>query len=142
MKKITFFLVFLLSMSAIFAQVTRDKVIVEIGTGTWCQYCPGAAMGADDLIENGWPCAIIENHNGDIFANNYSNARNTFYGVPGFPTAYFDGGNAVVGGNHTQSMYPSYWPKVQARMNIPSPVTIDVYGTHTGLAYNVTVTVN
>ncbi len=141
MKKFTFLLVCLLSVSALMAQVTRDKVIVEIGTGTWCQYCPGAAMGADDLIENGWPCAIIENHNGDIFANNYSNARNSFYGITGYPTAFFDGGSPVVGGSHTESMYSSYWPRVQTRMNIPSPVTIEVYGTHTGLTYNVSVTV-
>jgi len=141
MKKFTFLLICLLSLSALVAQVPRDKVVVEVGTGTWCQYCPGAAMGIDDLIENGWPVAAIENHNGDAFANTYSNARNSFYGVPGYPTAYFDGGNSVVGGSHTQSMYSSYWPKVQQRMNIPSPVTINVWGSHTNLTYNVTVTV-
>lgn len=141
MKKFTFLFICLLSISAVFAQVTRDQVVVEVGTGTWCTYCPGAAMGIDDLIENGWPVAAIENHNGDPFANQYSNARNSFYGVPGFPTAYFDGGNSVVGGSHTASMYPYYWPKVQQRMAVPSPVTIDVWGSHTGLTYNVTVTV-
>lgn len=141
MKKVTFILAFLLAASAIFAQVTRDKVVVEVGTGTWCTYCPGAAMGIDDLIANGWPVAAVENHNGDPFANNYSNARNTFYNISGYPTAVFDGGNAVVGGSHTQSMYSSYWPKVQQRMAVPSPVTIEVWGSHTGLTYNVTVTV-
>jgi PKD repeat protein len=141
MKKNYLLLICLFSLSAVIAQVPRDKVIVEVGTGTWCTYCPGAAMGVDDLIEEGWPVAAIENHNDDPFANQYSNARNSFYGVPGFPTAYFDGGNSVVGGSHTQSMYPSYWPKVQQRMNVPSPVTLDVWGSHTGLTYNVTVTV-
>ena len=33
--------------------VPREMVVMEIGTGTWCTYCPGAAMGADDLLENG-----------------------------------------------------------------------------------------
>jgi PKD repeat protein len=141
MKKLTFLFICLLCVSAVFAQVTRDKVVVEVGTGTWCQYCPGAAMGVDDLIENGWPVAAIENHNGDIFANQYSNARNTYYGVPGFPTAYFDGGSAVVGGSHSESMYASYWPKVQQRMAVPSPVTIEVWGNHTGQTYNVVVKV-
>jgi PKD repeat protein len=125
----------------LFAQVTRDKVIVEVGTGTWCQYCPGAAMGVDDLITNGWPVAAIENHNGDAFANNYSNARNSYYGISGYPTATFDGLNPYVGGSHTASMYSSYFPRVQARMNVPSPVTISIWGTHTGLTYNVTVRV-
>ena len=95
MKKFTLLFIFMLSLSTVFAQVERDKVIVEVGTGTWCTYCPGAAMGVDDLIEEGWPVAAIENHNDDPFANVYSNARNSFYGVSGFPTAYFDGGNAV-----------------------------------------------
>ena len=141
MKKFTFLFICLLSLTTVFAQVPRDKVIVEVGTGTWCTYCPGAAMGIDDLIEEGWPVAAIENHNDDQFDNVYSNARNSFYGVPGFPTAYFDGGSSVVGGSHTESMYPSYWPKVQQKMNIPSPVTLSVWGSHTGLTYNVTVTV-
>jgi PKD repeat protein len=145
MKKFTFLFICLLSFSAVFAQVTRDKVVVEVGTGTWCQYCPGAAMGVDDLIENGWPVAAIENHNNtggsDPFANVYSNARNSFYGITGYPTAFFDGGLSMVGGNHTQSMYPSYWPRVQTRMGVPSEVTIGVTGSHTGLDYNVAVTV-
>ncbi|MEA3444251.1 MAG: hypothetical protein U9R19_05930, partial [Bacteroidota bacterium] len=29
--------------------VDRNLVLYEINTGTWCGYCPGAAMGADDL---------------------------------------------------------------------------------------------
>jgi hypothetical protein len=141
MKKITLLLICLFAVAAVMAQVPRDKVVVEVGTGTWCTYCPGAAMGVDDLIEYGWPVATIENHNGDPFANVYSNARNSYYGISGFPTAFFDGGNSVVGGSHTESMYPSYLPKVQQRMAVPSPVTLAVWGTHTGLTYNVTVTV-
>jgi len=116
------------------AQVPRDKVVVEIGTGTWCQYCPGSAMGADELIANGYEVAIIEYHNGDDYTNTYSNSRNSYYGVPGFPTAYFDGGNAVVGGSATESMFPNYYPKVNARMAIQSSFTIDVEGTHTCLS--------
>jgi PKD repeat protein len=141
MKRVTLIFICFIAVSMTFAQVPRDKVVVEVGTGTWCTYCPGAAMGVDDLIANGWPVAAVENHNGDPFANNYSNARNTFYNVSGYPTAFFDGGNSVVGGSHTQSMYSSYWPKVQQRMNIPSPVTIAVTGSHTGLSYNINVTV-
>lgn len=114
-------------------QVPRDKVVVEIGTGTWCQYCPGAAMGADDLIANGFQVAIIEYHNNDDYYNTYSNARNNYYGVPGFPTAYFDGLNAVVGGSHTQSMFPQYSVKVNQRMAVQSSFTIAVEGTHTCL---------
>ena len=112
--------------------ITRNLVVIEIGTGTWCTYCPGAAMGADDLVENGHPVAIVENHNGDSYANTYSNARNSYYGVPGYPTAYFDGLNAEVGGSHTNSMYGSYLPKVNARMGVLTPFDIDFTFTDNG----------
>jgi hypothetical protein len=102
--------VLLVSLMTVAQQVPRNMVVVEIGTGTWCQYCPGAAMGADDLSANGDPVAIIENHNGDPFANTYSNTRNSYYSISGYPTAMFDGLNAVPGGSNTQTMYPYYLP--------------------------------
>jgi hypothetical protein len=107
--------------------VPRDMCIVEIGTGTWCQYCPGASMAADDLDSNNIHAAIIENHNGDPYATTDSNARNTYYGITGYPTGWFDGLNPVVGGNHTTSMYTSYLPKVNARLATASDFTL--YGT-------------
>jgi hypothetical protein len=130
-------LILLVSFVSLFShaqQVPRELVVVEIGTGTWCPYCPGAAMGAEDLIENGYDVAIIKYHNGDDYTNTYSNARNSYYGVPGFPTAYFDGGNSVVGGSSTESMFPYYYPKVNARMAIQSSFTIEATGTHTCLS--------
>ena len=96
-------------------------------------------MGADDLIANGKQVAVIENHNGDSYANPYSNARNSYYGITGYPTAYFDGGNAVVGGDHTQSMYNYYLPKYNQRIVINSSFTIQLYGTNAGNNYNVIV---
>jgi len=135
MKKQLFTLISisLITLMSVAQQVPRNLVVVEIGTGTWCQYCPGAAMGADDLIANGYDVAIIENHNGDDYDNTYSNARNSYYGVPGFPTAYFDGLNAVVGGSHTESMFPQYSVKVNQRMAVQSSFTIALEGTHTCL---------
>jgi len=136
--------VLILSLLAVFCwlgAVPRDMCVVEIGTGTWCQYCPGAAMGADDLVENHKRAAIVEYHNGDNYTNDYSNARNTYYGITGFPTAFFDGLNASVGGSHTASMYGNYLPKVNARLNVPSNFTITATGTNNGLVWNVAVTV-
>ena len=117
----------------------REMVILEIGTGTWCTYCPGAAMGADDLIDNGKNVAVIENHNGDDYANDYSNARNSYYGISGYPTAIFDGLEKVVGGNHTTSMYPTYLPIYEARAAIRSAFSVQLYGENTsGNHYDVT----
>ena len=119
MKKALLSIVFTMATIFLMAQTApREMVVVEVGTGTWCQYCPGAAMGVDDLLANGKKVAVVENHNGDSYANNYSNARNTLYGISGFPTATFDGNQAVVGGNHTSSMYSSYLPKYNAAIAI------------------------
>jgi hypothetical protein len=41
---------------------SKQQVMLEIGTGTGCQYCPGAAMGAEDLITNGDSVTVVEYH--------------------------------------------------------------------------------
>jgi hypothetical protein len=113
-------------------EVARNMVVVEIGTGTWTSYCVGSAMGADELVANGKSVAIIQNHNTDTYANTYSNLRNSYYGIAGYPTAIFDGGSKVVGGNSTSSMYPNYLAKYDLAIKIKSPVQIDYTVTRTG----------
>ncbi|MCP4581083.1 MAG: T9SS type A sorting domain-containing protein [candidate division Zixibacteria bacterium] len=120
----------------------REMVLLEIGTGTWCTYCPGAAMGAEDMVDFGHDVAVVEYHNGDPFANVYSNARNTYYGISGFPTAVFDGVEKVVGGSHDQSMYSTYLPIYEERKPINSAFTIDIHGENEGNNYDLTVLVN
>lgn len=123
-------------------QVPRQMVVVEIATGAWCQYCPGAAMGADDLIANGHNCAIIENHNGDVFAYAGSDSRNTYYAVTGYPTAKFDGVGTYVGGSATASMYSNYVPLVNQRNAVLSSFHIDIAGSNIGNNYNINLNVN
>jgi hypothetical protein len=142
MKRLTAILIFSCLLLTALHSVPRDKVIVEIATGTWCQYCPGAAMGADDLVNNGYDVAIIENHGGDTFATTASNARNDYYSASGFPTAWFDGGNAAVGGSHTVSQYNNYLPRVNARLAIPSHFTIEAAGQEVNGVYSATVILN
>ncbi len=123
-------------------QIPRDKVLVEIGTGTWCQYCPGAAMGADELVSNGQDVVIIENHNGDSYTNTASNARNSYYSISGYPTAVFDGGAAYVGGSNTTSLYPQYLQRYNQKINIPTSFSMDIEGTSSGFVdFNVNVTI-
>ena len=143
MKKLFIFLITLLTVVLVNAQsIQRTMVIQEIGTGTWCQYCPGAAMGADDLIANGCAVAVIEYHNGDGFTNAASNARISYYGISGFPTAFFDGTLSYVGGSNTQSMYPQYLPLYNQRHAIQSPLSIDIAGTNSGSTYNLTLSLH
>lgn len=141
MKKL-FTLILTISVLIAFSQqVSREEVVLEIGTGTWCPYCPGAAMGADDLIAAGHDVAVIEYHDGDSFENTDGAARINYYNITGFPTAFFDGVLNYVGGSSSQSMYNNYLPLYQQRIVVPSDFTMEVYGENSGLNYNVSVMV-
>ncbi len=121
----------------------KQYVLLEIATGTWCQYCPGAAMGADDLVENGQEVAVVENHNGDTYAYTASNARNSYYIISGFPTAIFDGIKRLVGGDHSVSLYTSYLPIYESDYAVKTAFGITISdGYSSGNSYNLSVTVD
>ncbi|HNT52598.1 MAG TPA: FlgD immunoglobulin-like domain containing protein, partial [Candidatus Syntrophosphaera sp.] len=121
---------------------SKQMVVLEIGTGGWCPYCPGAAMAADDFIDGGYAVAVIENHNGDPYANDCSNARNTYYGISGYPTGFFDGVLSYVGGNNSTSVFPSYLPLFQQRITVKTPLYMDIYGEETRENYEITVRID
>ncbi len=145
MKRILLSLLFLCSVSFIYAQlIPRTMVVLEIATGTWCQYCPGASLGAEQLLSGGANVAIIEYHNGDPYANTASNARNTYYNVPGYPNDQFDGPNTTgVGGKTCGSgnTYSSYLTMYNQRAAVQSPMYIDISGTNSGNTYNITLSI-
>lgn len=123
--------------------VPREIVILEIATGTWCQFCPGAAMGADDLVANGHNVGVIEYHTGDNYETTESAARIDYYNISSYPTALFDGVIVYGGGNATQSLYSTYLPKYEQRINTPAMFRItnaQWYNTE-GDEYKVEVTV-
>ncbi|HTX88148.1 MAG TPA: T9SS type A sorting domain-containing protein [Bacteroidales bacterium] len=122
--------------------VPRQFVVVEVGTATWCQYCPGAAMGVDDLLTHGCYVCVIENHNTDGYTNQYSNSRNNLYNISGLPTTVFDGWYGYVGGNHSNSIYNQLRPKYDTRIAEPSPCTVALQVDSTGAySYHATITV-
>ncbi len=132
-------------MSFVGAQVERDMVILEIATGTWCYYCPGSSMGADDLIANGHNVAVIEYHQYlgfEPYANIYSDARFNYYEMSGCPTAVFDGIIFLAAGDPSYSLYEDYLPRYNIRNAVPSSFTIDLSGVEIGLDYTVSLTAN
>jgi PKD repeat protein len=138
MKKLTLTLAgVLLAIVVCSQQVPRQMVLLEIGTGTWCGFCPGAAMGADDLLTNGHNVAVIKYHSGDPFASTYSSARIGYYAMTGYPTSKVDGILSHVGGSATVSLYPTYLPMVTQRNNVLSSYFLDITGTSTGNNYNI-----
>lgn len=112
----------------VYEGVDRELVILEIATGTWCQYCPGAAMGADDLVNNGQNVGVIEYHYNDDYTTDESAYRlQNYYGVLGYPQSYFDGIISYTGGSNTTSLYDEFLLRYESRIEIPSLYTIDAY---------------
>ena len=144
MKRLLLSVVFLLTSILVFSQVQRSMVILEISTGTWCQYCPGASIGAEMLVSGGASVAVIKYHNGDPYANTASNARNTYYSIPGYPNAQFDGPNNSGGGNlcNGGNQYSTYLAKYNQRIAVQSPMTVDISGTNDGNTYNIILSIN
>ncbi len=89
MKKI-FTIIVSLTFLVTFSQVERQKVIVEVGTGTWCPSCPAVVHIIDDLIDINADIAVIEYHNNDAYTNSDSQIRENYYDFPWFPTTYYD----------------------------------------------------
>ncbi len=106
--------------------VERNLVIIEDFTGTWCQYCPGAQMGIEDLIENGYSIAAIANHINDDYSFDGTGDRFTYYGISGLPTAQFDGLITSTGGSATESLYGIYKPLVEQRMAKGTPIKLKI----------------
>ena len=146
MKKHLFSLwVLIFAISTLTAQINREMVLVEIGTGTGCGYCPGAAMGLHDLYANGDPVAGIEYHSynsSDPFNTPEAATRTSYYGVSGYPTAKFDGEyDEHVGGSTSTSVYSTYLPKVNTRMAMQTNFSVEILGENTGNNYDIIVRV-
>ena len=142
MKKTLLVIFIMISLITILSGVQRNRALVEIATGTWCYYCPGAALAAEQLEENNIQAAMVEYHTGDTFSTTDSEARCTYYNVTGVPTGWFDGVNALVGGDHTISMYSSYLPRVNARLAIPAHYNLSVAGSVINNVYHVIATLD
>ncbi|MFN0187960.1 MAG: Omp28-related outer membrane protein, partial [Bacteroidia bacterium] len=139
MKKLICLLLLGFSIQAT-AQVNR-KILVEEFTGTWCGYCPDGHYILGN-IEAAYPNTIISAgmHITDALTIPYATAVDAALGVAGYPRAAIDrftypSGNAFV-------MSRGYWlGAVTARLNVTSPVSVNISKTFntTTRILNVTV---
>lgn len=111
--------------------VARECVLVEAFTGIGCPYCPAAANGIAQMLEEGLSIAPLAFHNSYYsppqYATTETNARASYYSVNSFPTVLIDGVNRVEGGGTaSQSLYSTYKPKYDERINTPSQYSIDL----------------
>jgi hypothetical protein len=82
----------------------------------------GFSQLADVYDEN--QLALLVYHYRDGLATSETNARYSWYGQTGYPSAYFDGGDNVLGGLGSGSMFPYYDPIVSNHLTIQSPCTM------------------
>lgn len=108
----------------------REVVLMELVTGTWCYYCPGASRAVEQMTRENKDIAIIEYHGGDDdFTNEFSEQRIAYYGANYFPTAIVDGGSQIGSGSYSGTMYDAYEPVYSLRKEVSSMYDIGLYMT-------------
>ena len=136
MKKYTLlFLAAVLSFASAYAQekanVARECVLFEVFTGVRCPYCPAAANGIAQLMDEGKAIAPVAYHTSAFSTEAYytpeTEARASYYSITGYPTLKADGTLSMSGGGGaSQSNYSSYLSYYNQRINQTSPFTIDL----------------
>jgi thiol-disulfide isomerase/thioredoxin len=109
------------------ARSASPKVVVaEKFTATWCQYCPGAARGFQQIkAEHDSTVVMIAYHQSDDpFTIPEFTTRRAYYSVGGYPTAIFDGVLRKAGGSYDGTMYPDYLPLFTQRAGVTAPIEI------------------
>lgn len=151
MKKFVFTVVALLITGSLSAQnVTRECVLFEIYTGVNCPYCPAAANGIMDMLEEGYNIAPVAFHDSNFsvpeFYTDETEARKNLYGswVNGYPTTICDGVyHLSSGGGASETLFNTYRNWYNQRINVTSPYTIELsYQYLEGSTCEVTAVVN
>lgn len=134
-KTILLWAVVLGMLPSAFAQskdnVARECVLFEVFTGVRCPYCPAAANGIAQMMEEGLAIAPVAYHttafSTDLYYTNETNARASYYGINSYPTLKADGVTGVSGGGGaSENMYSYYRNYYNQRINLASPFTIDL----------------
>jgi hypothetical protein len=128
--------------------VARECVLFELFTGVRCPYCPAAANGVAQMLDEGLAIAPVAYHTSafstDLYYTDETNARASYYSISSYPTLKADGITGMSGGGDaSQNMYPNYRNYYNQRINVESPFTIDLsYEPVEGNTCRVNCTVN
>lgn len=136
MKKVLSLFVILVLMAPTMQAQTKDNVarecvLFELFTGVNCPYCPAAANGVAQMLEEGLAIAPVAYHTTAFstapYYTNETNSRASYYGINSYPTLKADGTlNMSGGGNSSQSNYSSYRNMYNQRINQTSPFRIEL----------------
>jgi len=130
MKNLLTVLFAFLALSAFSQQVSRQKVIVEVGTGTWCGACPYVVEIIEDLLAEGAQIGIVEYHINDDYENAGSLIRKSYYDFPWYPTTYYDSEHIGYDDWATYSVHKEYYDN---RWATPSSFSLAISGDIDGL---------
>jgi thiol-disulfide isomerase/thioredoxin len=108
----------------------KTSVLIEKGTGTWCQYCPASAVAVDHLVED-YPNQVFafEYHAGDSYQNSTYD-RLIYYDIGGYPTVYMNGTREFGGGGSVaqwQTIYNIYDPMIEDCLEDKTGLTLRLY---------------
>lgn len=132
MRKLLLSLVTFLLVGSLSAQnVARECVLFEVFTGVNCPYCPAAANGIAQMLEEGLAIAPMGYQTSSFstaeFYTAETNARAAYYNISAYPTARVDGVSKYEGcGTASQTLYSQYKNLYNQRINETSPFTIDL----------------
>ncbi len=104
----------------------RQKVLVEVGTATWCSNCPSAAIGVFHLDSLGYDVSVIEHHSNDDYAIPDSYARMNYLGINGYPSAIFDADLEKAGGCPSENCFDDYLPLYNQSKSVRTPININI----------------
>ena len=104
---------------------------VELGTTTWCTYCPDAYAGIEVCQGLYGPhefnaIRYYGSDSGGGLANAETDARNTYYGISAFPTAYFNGQTSVEGGGEDVASGATFRAIIESHLDDPSYFKITI----------------
>lgn len=124
------------------ARAVERCVLVELLTWVGCSGCPQAEAALDSLSEE-YPddsLAIIRYHpqpgaSNPFYQQEAFDRALSYYEITGFPTAFFDGGLKVYN-VPTESLYTKFKTRIETRLAIPSPLSMNLSVTYDTLSHS------
>ena len=131
--------------------VAKECVLIEAFTGIGCVWCPAAAGGIAEMLNQGLSVAPLAFHCKSFsppeYATSETDARGlSFYGVSGYPTVVVDGiARPGVGGSSAEYMnsYKTLKAEYDKRIGVQTPYKVELtyeYNTWNSLEAKVVVT--
>ncbi len=113
--------------------VARECVLVEVFTGINCPFCPAAAGGIAEMLNQGLSVAPLAFHTShfspETYATTETNSRNSWYKIQSWPTAIVDGVAAPAVNGYASNYMNSYQnlkTEYDKRINETSPFKLEL----------------